>query len=1048
MGINGFSDPEIVLLSNRIPPNHSPAGKLVTKYDSSGEGAPLFINYGIEEGLPMSSVICSALAKNGSLWFGTAGGGVSNYDGKSFTNYTVMNGLPNNTIFYIMEDAGGNIWFGTSAGVSRFNGKSFTNYSIAQGLPGNYVNCIFQDDKGNIWFGTHDGGISKFGGKNFTNYGVGNGLASNYIICGMQEKNHNLWFGTNGGLSLYNGKTFRNYTVADGLVNNKVNGIIQDNTGNIWCATSGGVSEFDGKKFRNFTIAQGLPDNNITCLLQDRTGAIWFGTRLKGISKYDEKGFTNYSMVQGLSDNNISSLLLDRTGNLWFTSLSGGGASRYQGKALTSYTPGGRFAGSFIMDITQDNSGNLWFGTFEEGAGRYDGKHFSHFINSPGLSDDIIWRSTRDKEGNLWFGTEKSGAIKYDGKEITRYTTAQGLPSNTVFCVMQDKKGNLWFSTGKGLSKFDGASFTNYTTRQGLPDNNIQVIVEDKDGAIWFGTHDSGACKFDGRNFTLYSTDQGLPNKTVYCMLVDKPGNVWFATNAGVAEFDGKRITSYAIAEGLPDLCAGALAEDTARNIIWIGTNRGLCALNEAITNSTDGRNPIEVFNHNTGYAIEGITRYSLFMDKSGLLWAGSGHNLISLNYPEISKKNGEALPLVLQNIQINNEHICWNCLAQKQNLSNKTDRLVLQNSMIENFGEILTPEDFDSIAVKYHDLRFNSVSPFHAIPTKLVLPFHDNSISIDFVAIDPVMPKQVKYQYKLEGYSKEWTQPGSNKTAVFQNLPEGDYIFKVKAKSAAGVWSETSYSFRVMPPWWRTWWAYAFYIFTVGGLLYAIYRYRINTIKHDQAEQLNIMVATQEQERRRISRDLHDDVGIKLSALKLYLSSLHEKSSETKNEAITALTQNSEKLIGDVMNDVRHLLHNLSPMILDEFGFIEAVQGIADKINETGQVYIQLIAFGIRQRLPKDYELALYRITQELINNALKHAHAKQVTLQIGQRDNTLIIMMEDDGIGFNTENQRDGYGLHNLAARTKLMKGVMKIDSQQGKGTSVYIEIPFNFN
>ncbi len=802
------------------------------------------------------------------------------------------------------------------------------------------------------------------------------------------------------------------------------------------------------KQFRNFTTAQGLPDNNITCLLQDRTGAIWFGTRLKGISKFDVQGVTNYSMVQGLSDNNISSLLLDKTGNLWFTSLSGGGANRYQGKALTSYTPGGSFSTTLISTIKQDNKGNLWFGTFEEGVGKYDGKHFSKFTNSPGLSDDIIWGSICDKEGNLWFSTERSGVIKYDGKEMTRFTTAQGLASNTVFCVMQDKKGNLWFSTGKGICKFDGQSFTNYTTRQGLPDNNIQAIAEDKDGSIWFGTHDHGACKFDGKNFSIYSTDQGLQNKTIYSMLVDKRGNVWFATNAGAAKFDGKKITTYAMAQGLPDNCVGALAEDTARNIIWIGTNRGLSAFKEATTNDADGTGLIEVFNRNTGYAIENITRYSLFVDKSGVLWGGNGHHLISFNYPEINKKNGEALPLVLQNIQINNQHICWNCLAKNENPSDKTDGPVLENSMIETFGKILTKDEFDSIAIKYHDLKFDSVSPFHAIPANLVLPFHDNSITIDFVAIDPVMPRQIKYQYLLEGYSREWTQPGGNTTAVFQNIPEGDYVFKVKAKSAAGIWSETSYSFRVMPPWWRTWWAYALCICTVSGLLYTIYRYRIGAIEHDQAQQLKIMVATQEQERRRISRDLHDDVGIKLSALKLYLSSLHDKSSETKNEAIASLTQNSERLIGDVMNDVRHLLHNLSPMVLDEFGFIEAVHGIADKINEAGQIHIQLIAFGMERRLPRDYELALYRITQELINNILKHAHAKQVTLQIGQRDNTLIIMMEDNGIGFNTQNQTEGYGLHNLAARTKLMKGVMKIDSQEGKGTSVYIEIPLNFN
>ncbi len=229
--------------------------------------------------------------------------------------------------------------------------------------------------------------------------------------------------------------------------------------------------------------------------------------------------------------------------------------------------------------------------------------------------------------------------------------------------------------------------------------------------------------------------------------------------------------------------------------------------------------------------------------------------------------------------------------------------------------------------------------------------------------------------------------------------------------------------------------------------MVYSLYRNNIRQLKNKQAAQIKAMVATQEEERKRISRDLHDDVGTKLSALKLFLSSLHEKASETKNEEIKSLTKSSEQFIKEAMQDVRQLLLNLSPTVLEEFGYTTAVEGLVNKINETKQIHFSLIVFGMKQRLQKDYELALYRITQELINNVLKHAEAKHVSLQIGQRDEKIILMMEDDGKGFDINAHKDGYGLNNLDARAKLMNGTITIDSQPGKGTSVLIEVPYDF-
>jgi two-component system NarL family sensor kinase len=178
---------------------------------------------------------------------------------------------------------------------------------------------------------------------------------------------------------------------------------------------------------------------------------------------------------------------------------------------------------------------------------------------------------------------------------------------------------------------------------------------------------------------------------------------------------------------------------------------------------------------------------------------------------------------------------------------------------------------------------------------------------------------------------------------------------------------------------------------------------------------------------------------------LKLFLTSLREKVSTHGDAEADALATTTEKFIGETMSDVRALLANLSPSVLEEFGYIVAVEGLINKLNETRRACFKLSVFGMGQRLKPAYELALYRITQELINNVVKHAGAHSVSLQIGQRDERIILMIEDDGKGFDASLKTGGYGIKNLTARCKLMHGSMTIDSRPGLGTSVLIEIPY---
>ena len=140
----------------------------------------------------------------------------------------------------------------------------------------------------------------------------------------------------------------------------------------------------------------------------------------------------------------------------------------------------------------------------------------------------------------------------------------------------------------------------------------------------------------------------------------------------------------------------------------------------------------------------------------------------------------------------------------------------------INGYGKVLSANQRDIVREKYSDVRFDSISRFYPLPQHLVLPFRYNHISFEFAAIEPARPNLVLYQYILEGYDKDWS-PASNKTSAdFGNINEGTYTFKLRAESPDGVWSDpVTYTFKILPPWYNTWWAYSIYVIISSLLLF-----------------------------------------------------------------------------------------------------------------------------------------------------------------------------------------------------------------------------------
>ena len=262
-----------------------------------------FSSFSKLQGLKHDVIRCMLQDKSGNLWFGTYGGGVSKYDGKSFTHFTEKEGLSNNTVLSMLEDKSGNLWFGTYGGrVSKYDGKSFTHFTEKEGLSNNTVRSILEDKSGNLWFGTN-GGVSKYDGKSFTHFTEKEGLSNNTVLSMLEDKSGNLWFGSRFGLSKLSpenkeklvffsdnvnaskeaeGKIFfKNYTYEDGFLGIGVNGgktICEDKNGTIWIAANERLTAYHPQGEITDTVA---PNIQLTSIALFNENIAWVNLEKK-----------------------------------------------------------------------------------------------------------------------------------------------------------------------------------------------------------------------------------------------------------------------------------------------------------------------------------------------------------------------------------------------------------------------------------------------------------------------------------------------------------------------------------------------------------------------------------------------------------------------------------------------------------------------------------------------------------------------------------------------------------------------------------------------
>jgi len=557
------------------------------------------------DGLPYNAVNYILAEPDGTLLFGTDGGGVSRYDGREFVSLTDRDGLPcPAAVWGMVREPDGPLWLGTYGdGVLRYDGDEFVGFTTEDGLVSDGIFSIYRQPNGEMWIDYHFGaGVSRYDGNKWVGFATKDRFPAKWLI--HHTNDGRMWFRTtSGGICYYDGNQFVRFALEDGLAKH-YEMLVNSTTGNgrlhftsdgvIWLDTSAGIARYDGQTFSTLTPEDGWPRGEIVAIERDSDGALWVGMwrGAGGVSRYDGTGFINFTTHDGLLTKAVKDLYWDADGALWVATGSAtgtrGGVSRYDNKTFINFTTKDGLSSNRVSALHCDPDGSLWIGTADGGMSHYNGNHFAHFTTKDGLAYNRVSAIHRNPDGVLWFGTGGlwaggNGVSRYDGSVPERMESESDapnvevsvngrrqafvnlLPGKNVMCIESEPDGTMWFGTdGQGVFRYEKPLRPDFDT--GL------------DTASGFDTPSatqpksptqSGATSLrDGEVFTNFTSEDGLlPSNRVLTVCRDPEGMMWFGMMDGLSRYDGQTFVNvnFTPREGYFGNAVKALYWDTVR---------------------------------------------------------------------------------------------------------------------------------------------------------------------------------------------------------------------------------------------------------------------------------------------------------------------------------------------------------------------------------------------------------------------------------------------------------------------------------------------------
>jgi|WetSurMetagenome_2_1015567.scaffolds.fasta_scaffold00004_112 ligand-binding sensor domain-containing protein/signal transduction histidine kinase/DNA-binding response OmpR family regulator len=1066
----------------------------------------VFSHLDVNDGLSENRIKCIIRDRNGFVWFGSSTG-LNRYDGYEFEVFLKDDAdtasLFDNDINLISEDFDGNLWIGTKTGINMLD---ITTYSmkriVLRSSPAlqcadiNYCTALTDDSDGNIWIGTHNGlFFYNHNDKSITHILLDNEACYspfNNITALAHDKEGSVWIGTqNGYIYRYNFRSNSTEKLESMLhkspEENTISRLFVDNEGLLWVADSYGLSVFNiGSRswMHDYSkvLTSAFSGLQVSGICQDDRGKIWIPTDGKGLFIITREGLRITNLVNrpyaddGISSDGLISIYIDNTGISWLGTAKKGidfyKKNVRKFRLIRNYpTESNSLANNDVNCIQEDSRGNLWIGTNGGGLDYLDVKtgNFTNFRHDPSnpnsLSSNLVVSVFEDSRKKIWIGTFLGGLTNYDPvtNKFRIYrsseTDSTTISANSVWSICEDSRENLWVATlNNGLNLYDRQTgkFRRYLSENSsLCFNYLNYITVDRSDNLWICSS-NGLIFFNPyQNLSVCYTN--IPgNKTsisdnhISSVYEDSRGLFWVCTGNGLNLMDRQKNTfrSFHESDGLPSSWVLRMLEDKNHDL-WVSTKNGLSKIN--VTWLRGGDSLVFSFtNYRISDGLQGkeFNETAAASTSRGELLFGGPDGLNSF-YPLEIVEDPTPSNLVFTNLRIFN-----NIIRPGQKFNNR----VLLKKPIFNTGII-------------------------------TLRHRENSITIDFAALNYFFPEKTLYSYQLEGFNSKWIETKGRKNfATYSNLKYGNYTFRLKGTNSDGIWNadDISLKIRILPPIWKTWYAYLIYFIMISGFIIFIRFYTLQKVrlkmKVDQArreaEHIHEIDSLKIKFFTNISHEFRTPLTLILSPTEQMLSKLKGRPEE---KHLKLIWQNARRLLLMVnqLLDFRKMEvqgFRYQPSFGDIISFLKAAVASFNDLSE--QKHITLDFSSDIEHLDTYFDKdKLEKVIFNLLSNAFKFVHENgkisvYVWLDHGtirsefsaseRRIRNLVIEVEDNGIGIAANKiddifsgfyqdeesglaeQGNGIGLSLVKEFVRLHDGEVSVKSEPGKGSTFIVTIP----
>ena len=1047
--------------------------------------------WGPDEGLPDSTVTSLAQTPDGYLWVGTLHGGLARFDGQRFVTFHPGNTpeLRSIEIRKLLVDSQGTLWVNTvdasliSFRDGRFHFERQSTEAPAPWLFGvvsagnnsvvlsSYWGLLFRgmlengtnrwetihppvatlgisfcaDQQGVIWYRTPDGKLGQVCSNQFVPMPDPPGLSSSQINTLITDPAGVIWAGTEKGLARWSGKLFVDMTPTNGEPDVPVRQMVACPDGTFWVWTDQGLRKCRGQQWVARVESWGgeepvrAPTSTFNKSLKffgDSYGGLWISHYGAGLWHVDAYG--NAARVRealGLPNALVECWFEDREGNVWI-GLKGGGLVRVQARIFHTVWPAESSGNLGANSICEDSSGAMWFGTSWKTLLRWRKGEFTSFtppvymaIDQAELINTVVFPGDADQ---LWVGTVQNGVLKLNHDEFSRPFPASDI-GTVARVIYRDRRGRVWLGSEFGLYCWEQEKLKRFTLADGFSAAFVLAITEDLAGNVWIGTATGELWRYRDGQFTNYLPQDTLTDTQAVAgtRAVDsrfdpkrsamvggerfltlhaddnQEGVIWIGTlGGGLLRFQKDMFTRFTMQQGLPSDSISQILED-GRGQLWLGTRGGIARVSKAALNPfADGKlksNPFISF----GKA-DGLPTVECSSDSQPACWRGRDDRLWFATVkgavwvdPAKVPFNSVPPPVVIEEITVDGQR-----------------RVAAGSSGLE---------------------------PSAHLPAHLEVSPGQHYFEFKFTALSLFSPDKVRFRWRLAGLEKDWGRDKNERSASYSFVPFGNYEFQVQACNNDGVWNETGAAIKltVLPYFWQTWW----FKVVSGGMGLAVILGSVLTVQHRRYRaKMQVLERRQalEQERTRIARDIHDQVGAKLTKIGKLTESLDRQSAVAAphQPALRAVAETTHNLV-QIMDEIVWAVNPRNDTLDNVVNYL--VHYTEDFLGHTGVNCELKVPFEFPPApVTTEVRHNLFMATQEALTNAVKHGRPTRVRLHMAMVGNRLTISLEDDGCGFSLGAKTvESNGLENMRQRIESVGGNFQLTSAPGGGTRIQFDV-----